>query len=288
MNHILYLTDFSESAENAFPIALDFASKTGAELHVLHALDTARQYINLSMASTGDLGMPGVEPDIVMESINVHRKDAEQSLSELVERGADRGVSVSTVIGEGSMLEDMEAFCELNQPDLIILGTHGASGFKEAFIGSNAQKLVRNASVPVLTVSEKIKSWKSGCVVYASDFAEENLNATLPQLKLLADAFGSEVHLLYVNTPAYFEETEETLSRITQVQKKYGLDKAIVYIQNDFTVENGVLTYARKVGATSVAITTHGFKGLRKFFSDNVTETIVNHADLPVLCLPQD
>ena len=83
--------------------------------------------------------------------------------------------------------------------DFVVMGSHGASGAKELFVGSNAQKVLRDATVPVLIIKEKSK-WPVKNVVFASNF-EEDVIEPFRTVVNFADLNESNIHLLYVNVP---------------------------------------------------------------------------------------
>lgn len=288
MKNLLFLTDFSETAEKALDVAVSLAKQLGTGLHVMHSLNTSQQYINMSMSSTGDLGMPGIQPDIIMNAIKEQNERANTEMAKIAERLCNEGIEVNTVISEEDVTHDANDYIESNQIDLVVMGTHGASGFKEAFIGSNAQKMVRSCETPVLTISNKVEKFVPTKMVYASDFHEEEVNEKITSAKKFAVALGAELHLVFVNTPAYFEDTESTTNRLKKITKEFDLNPKHIAIYNDFTIEDGIIAYANSVNADMIAITTHGFKGIKKLLNDNITEALVNHAAKPVLSFTAD
>ncbi len=74
MKRILFPTDFSDAADNALKVAIDLARDTVSELFILHSLNSAQQYVDLSLSSAGDITMPGMQPEIVMEAIEEEKK----------------------------------------------------------------------------------------------------------------------------------------------------------------------------------------------------------------------
>lgn len=285
MKKILFPTDFSDASKNARRVAFQIAKRLNAQLVVLHSLNTAQQYINMSLSGGSDPMLPGFDPDIVINAIKEQSKGAQTKLNEIIEEGQQKGVEVKDRLSSGELFEDVVEVSNEEGVDMIVLGTHGASGFKEAFLGSNAQKIVRSATVPVLTVNEVVEDFDVHKIVYASDFLEEKVNELIPKFIDFAQLFNAELKLVYINSPAYFESTKDTLVRIGEVADKYGFKLDEVTIYNDFNIEDGIIHYARMIDGDMIAMATHGFKGLKKLISDNITETIVNHAKRPVLSI---
>ena len=117
---ILFATDFSEGSDVAAEVALAYARRLGAALHVLHV--------------TRD----GLEDQMA------------RALGEHVLRFA--GVPVTAVVESGSVAERTVRYAQTRGIDLIVLGTHGRTGFTRALLGSMAERVARTASCPVMTV----------------------------------------------------------------------------------------------------------------------------------------
>ena len=92
--------------------------------------------------------------------------------------------------------------------DLIVMGSHGTSGFQEMFIGSNAEKIVRSSEVPVLVIKNNHEKFEVSNFVFASDFQNDN-KKTYEQAINFATIFNSRIDLLMVNTASKFSTTKE-------------------------------------------------------------------------------
>jgi nucleotide-binding universal stress UspA family protein len=285
MKAIIYPTDFSDAANGALKMATQLANQSGATLHVIHSIDSVQRYVDMSLSSTGDPMIPGFEPELLMKMIEKQKEEAQKELNAIKLVLSDKNVSVETHLSSGELVDDINNLAEEINADLLVMGTHGSSGFEEAFVGSNAQKVVRQSRIPVLTVREVPEEFEVKTMVYASDFLEEEINRQIPRVKNFVDSLNAELHLLHVNTPAYFEQTDDTLERMENVAEEYEVGESMLYIYNDFNIEEGILNYSNLVGADLIVLVTHGFKGLKRLMSDNVTESVVNHAKLPVLSL---
>lgn len=283
MKNILILTDFSDAAKGAFSTAKYLAQKSNSVLHVMHTIDSVQKYVDMSLTTSGDPMIPGFEPELLMQVIEKQKEDAQTQLDEMKSELESDGLQVVLHLTSGNLIDDINETVQENNVDVLVMGTHGASGFREAFIGSNAQKVVRNCKVPVLTVREEVQDIDIDCMVFASDYLEFDINEQLPKVKEMAEDLDSELHLLYVNTPAYFEQSEDTINRMERVAEQYDLDDAMQYIYNDFNIDEGIMHYSDLVDADMIVLVTHGFKGLKRLISDHVSESVVNHSKTPVL-----
>ncbi|MEL7006960.1 MAG: universal stress protein, partial [Bacteroidota bacterium] len=91
--------------------------------------------------------------------------------------------------------------------DMIIMGTKGASGLKEMFVGSLAQKIVRLSHCPVLAVEQAPADFDLDHVVLASDMSFEGLNGFTKAINLMRQ-LDTKVHLVFINTPVTFTDTD--------------------------------------------------------------------------------
>jgi universal stress protein A len=141
---ILAPTDFSPASEKALKYALRFAEELGSEIVLLHILEQAGMPLTFE-----GLSIPA--PVAETESAG-----AEQSLKALAARARGRGVIRVTTAFRGGFAshEIVEAAKELDV-DLIVMATHGYTGWKHFCIGSTAERVVRAAPCPVLVVREK-------------------------------------------------------------------------------------------------------------------------------------
>ncbi len=136
IRRILFPTDFSQNAEYAFQYALTFAREFGAKLYVLHVIYFPPQ-------------MPEYDIGQVIDGLV---KNAEKSLKRLIEKTKDTEVIFHPEVRVGTEYGEISEFAEKEKIDLIVMGTHGRSGLAHAFLGSVAERVVRHASCPVLTV----------------------------------------------------------------------------------------------------------------------------------------
>lgn len=283
MKKILFPTDFSDAAQNAEDYAFELALQYNLELHFIHSIDVTKKYLNMSMMNSGDPSVPGFEPELILKTVEEEKKTANANLDKLKEKAEKQNITSQVKLSSGNMHEDVIQYAKEKEIDLIVMGTHGASGFHEAFIGSNAQKVVRLSPVPVLTIKEKPNDVKFENVVFASDFIEDEIIDLLPKVKDTASFLGSGLDVVYINTPTHFERTDVSLKRMMSALEKHDVSFSQCDVFNDFDIEDGIVNYANHRDADLIILITHGFSGLKKLFNDNITEAVVNSAKRPVL-----
>lgn len=270
MKKILVPTDFSEQAENALKVAVQLAKINDSEIYLLHMLELPLQEIDA-------LSTPSALPEAMF-----FMKLAEQKFEALLSKSYLKDIRVYDIVKNFPSFSSVIDTCHEHDVDLIVMGSHGASGLKEMFIGSNAEKVVRTSDIPVLVIKGKHDNFKVENFVFASDFKNDN-KKTYRQAIEFAQSLGAKIHLLMVNTANDFLSTSEAKNRIDNFTKNYDFKDYSVHIYNDESIESGVLNFSKEIGADLIGISTHGRQGISRFFSGSIGEDVVNHADLPVM-----
>lgn len=287
MNVILFPTDFSDCANEAKKVAFSLAKLFEAELRVVHVVsDTIFNWeseIHFSKAVDSFPLLPNI-PKVVTGKKNSNR--FLEAIENIKEEANKHGVKASVELLFGNASAKIIEESTKCKASLIVMGTNGASGFNEAFIGSVAQKITRHAKCPVLSLRKvREEGFKVEKLIYASDFSVESENNNLQVVKVLANYFNARIHLLYINSPHYFEETIDSVTRITKVAEEHELSNFQIEIYNHFTVEDGVLAYANSNDIDLIAVSNHQYGLLKSIVEYKTVEVLVNHADVPVLTL---
>ena len=162
------------------------------------------------------------------------------------------------------------------------MGSQGASGLQEMFIGSNTEKVVRKSNVPVLVIKKDVEEFSIEDIVFASDFNVES-KSTFQRVIDFAKLFDARIHLLYVNTIHNFNTSENIEKRISDFMKDFDLKNYTANIYNDISIEKGILSFGRNIDADLIALNTHGRSGLSKLFNGSIGEELANHALRPVI-----
>ena len=275
MKKILVPTDFSEEASYAYGFAHQLAQKSKSDLSLMNVIEYP------TGSSFNSMGIRGNHDP--MENIYIMKlmEATKGKMEELVASKDFTGITADYKITMGNPYRQIEEELGENPADLIIMGSRGATGAKETFLGSNAEKMIRNSSVPVLTLhaSTDINDVKD--IVFASDFEEED-SEIATHLSTLQEFFDAKLHLVKVNTPAYFAPTRYDKQRIEKFIEKYGLKNCTINIYNDEQEEIGIRHFAQDIDADLIAMATHGRKGFGHLLLGSVAEDVANRTSKPV------
>jgi nucleotide-binding universal stress UspA family protein len=273
MKKIIVPIDFSKHSEFALKAAASIAIKNGAEVMALHMLEMSDTLLTSSDSNE--------VPKIVY-----FMKLAEKRFKKFLEKDFLKDINVTPMIKQFKVFSEVNEVAKEHEADLIVMGSHGASGLKEFLVGSNTERVVRNSEIPVLVVKNDLETTDFKTIIFATDFDEEDIRSYLNASSMF-DKDGINMILLYINLPnENFRSTQEIESRVTNFLTKAdgNLDSiAKVAYQADYTVEQGVLNYANKIDADLIVISTHGRKGISHFFAGSIGEDIANHAIRPVM-----
>lgn len=270
MKKILVPTDFSDQAEYALKVAAQIAKNNNSEIVLLHMLELSHEG-NDGAVSGNDI------PEIIF-----FKNQAMAKFENLMNADYLDGLTVSEVTRFGKVYEGINGVAKKENADFIVMGSHGASGFHEMFIGSNAEKVVRSSEIPVLVIKNEMQQFKADNFVFASDFSDE-IKKPFKQLLEVASFFNSHLHLVMINTPNSFKPTLIAENIMADFMRDVNYSKYSLHIYNDVNVEKGILNFANRVKADLIGMCTHGRTGFAHFFNGSISEDLVNHAIRPVV-----
>ncbi len=275
MNKILIPFDFSESAENALDFGLQLAEKSSAKevllLNVIeHPSESRLKYMGVTPADP-------LQNVYFTELIQVTKEKLEEKIENL-----DSGsIKVKYKIQLGSPYNTLVAEVSEEDVDLVIMGTEGAEGLDELFVGSNSEKVVRNAKCPVITIREPAKVEDINSIVFASNFHELKYSF-VDRIKELQNMMGATLKIVKINTPAAFTTQRHDLKQMNEFVKNYDIQDYTIEIYNYTNEEDGIVYYAEDVDADMVALGTSQRTGFDHFLLGSIAEDVVNHSKRPV------
>ncbi len=262
---ILFTTDGSDCAEAARPLAERLADEAGATLHVLR----------VEIVASGGIRFPALDPppDVV----------------------TGRTVEATRVFSSAEY--PILAYVDEIEADLVVMGTHGRSGFGRAILGSTAEAVLRRASCPVLTVGSGAVVRDVGPVLVPVAF-ESGSDTALETAAAFADAWASRLVALHVvepfDLPMPYMMTLAALDRTADVAAaRSTLERwAEAHASGDVTtrvvegyVAPNITGLAEETDAQLIVQASHGRRGVGRWLLGSVAEAVVRTAPCPVLTL---
>jgi len=273
MKKILVPLDFSDCANAAAEYAIILAQKTSAEIHFLHLQFTPVNWVKLSKEKERKY------PD-TLKSIGQSKLELNKWVKKAQAKGLRAEYSLIFDTGQEQLLRHLQN----HNYDLLVLGSHGAKGIQEKVIGSNAQHILRNATVPVLIIKEPVTNPIQN-ILFVSDFTDVSKDS-FHTITHFADVLDAHIDLLFVNTPTKFKESKETSQNMDNVMEHCNRDESCTRnVINASSVEAGIASFSGENPINLIAICTHGKSSLRQIFSPSIAEKIANHINLPLLSI---
>ncbi len=283
--NILVPIDFSSRSYAALKTAADIAHQCDGKITLLHIIDVPESQELEYRKALDILDDDGETSKREMPLILFTMKETKRQLREAREK-YPKITFIEKVVFD-RVHRQIYSVVEESDVDLIAMGSSGASGLGEVFIGSNTQKVIRNANCPVLVIKDDEGNFNPRNIVFASDFSETGGRAAelFPIFKTL---YGSTIHFLNIVTPSTFEATPTTQKRIREFGKQTNLEDYTINIFNYYTEEEGILTFAEENKADMIMLGTHGRKGFSRFMMGSIAENVANHSQIPVFVFRQD
>lgn len=272
MKKILVPTDFSEQAENALKVAAQLAKRYNGEIYILHLIELPADMTNpVGETRSNDL------PEALF-----FMKLAKKKFDDLLSRPYLKDLKVHDTVEINKAFEGIMETSKKYDCDFIVMGSQGATGLKEMFIGSNTEKVVRTSEIPVLVIKNEHPEFKINQFVFATNL-EITGKEILEKVVNFADLTGAKLHLVYINTANEFITSNETDQKLKKCLEGMDFNNFEFHVYNDESVETGILNFTKKLNADLIGIATHGRKGLSHFFNGSISEDLVNHARSPVI-----
>ena len=275
MKKILVSTDFSQQAKNALEFACGIAKKTGASVHLINVVEHPA-YNTFNASGEGSLD-GGFDELYVIQLIKRNR----DLLHQIVKDEVYKEFNIVPHLRVGSEFHNIAEVISEESADLMIIGISNLSGMEEILIGSNAEKIVRLAHCPVITLRKPIEANAINDIVFASNFTGDE-KPLVDRLKQLQEVFGAKLHLVKVNTPSNFETTRAIRQRIIHFVKLYDISNYTINIYSDVLQEDGIIYFSEDIKADMIAMATHGRTGLMHLIFGSIAEDVLNHAKRPV------
>ncbi len=276
MKTILVPTDFSRLANAALDVAISIAAKVDGHVNLLHVIEGAH---GDSFNVEGQVGSINWENRLFeLRLIEASRS----KLFKLVDQLKAKGISVTPILRLGDPYHGMQTVIDKQGADLIVMGTNGSAGLRQLTIGSNTEKVVRRSHCPVLAIPSQQKKNTFKNIVYATMMRDEEENV-VEVLKNTQETFGSEIHIVRINTPMLFEPDHLAMKKMSEFAKKMKLKNYTLNSFNDLTEETGITRFAEALDADLIVMGTHSRTALAHLLSSSIAEVVVNHSRIPVL-----
>jgi nucleotide-binding universal stress UspA family protein len=266
MKKILVPCDFSKPAINAYQFALDIAAQSNGTIHLLHVIELPVMYDTVLMPVL----------NFEQELMNDLKMNAAMQFKKITSKYKSEGIKIVVTIQFGPISLMLQDYIKKESIDLVLMGSHGASGAHEFFVGSNAEKMVRNSPVPVLVMKDHYKGPIKN-IVFPNAMDTENQEELTMKIKALQNFFKAHLHLVWINTPLNFTSDSITNARFDAFAKRFMLRDYTISIFNQTDVERGIVEFTNSIKGDLIAMGTHSRRGISHLINGSLAEDVVNH-----------
>lgn len=266
VNKILLGIDLSETSLNALRIAVAVATRNKASLELINVSENIHRISNRRTVHPSDFANPEV-------------------LSALESSLSQDNIATNLVQVKGNVVEEILSHAATIGADLIVIGTHGASGMREGYMGSNAYRIIKYASCPVLAIPPKCKVASFQKAMYPVLPLGESWDSFDIACKLLAE--GGELDVLGLTTLKMQRQTgvlDDLVQKITSNMQCPGINIKTTWAKGG-SVSEEIISFARNAAPDVVILTPVIDAIARADFIGPHTQRLLHTLRTPILCI---
>ncbi len=280
MKNVLLLTDFSDNAWNAIFTALKMHENINCHFYLLNTYEPSFANI-LGDKSKERLGViydslaknSSIELDKILHYMEVNHTNKNHTFEKL---------SISDDI-----VNAVQEICNEKDIDLIVMGTKGATGAKEIFMGSNTVELIKKVNhCPIFAVPSKHDFKDMDKILFPTEFTRPYTKYELKPLIELATVWNSEILICYVAQE--FSLLEEQVTNKEVLTKRLGkVAHSFHDVELQATVADSISSFAEEAMADIIVLINYEHTFIEKLTREAVVKKVGFHSKIPLLVLPQ-
>lgn len=274
MKKILFPTDFSEVATNAFVHALEFAKIVQGELILLHTFELPI-YDNQFFPENYN---------VIFDSLQLSQfdmfKDEIPKLHAIADERNLNHIKMSHRLMDGSLLYNIKKAIKEEKIDFIVMGTSGATGWEAFFLGTNTGNVLTAVDVPVLSVPLDAKFKKIETIGFTTRYRAKDKKALKDVLKI-AKKMNAKVRCLYVKT----NNSDVLDATIKHWEEEFKGEPVVFSIIPSDDVPDTILDFVLFKDIDVLAMLTYKRNFFVELFKPSLTQKFSNKLDIPVLAM---
>ena len=277
MKKILFPTDFSEAATNAFIHALEFAKIVNAELILLHTFEIPvydSQFFPENYAS--------IYSSIELAKFEMFKDEIPKLRTIAIERNLD-DIVIKHRLMDGDLIYNLKNAVEEDKIDFVIMGTSGVSDWTKFFTGSNTNSVISEVKVPVLCVPGNAKYSKIKIIGFTTRYREKD-KIELRKVLEIAKKTNAKVKSLYVKTSN--SDVEE--STIKEWEREFANDNVEFLVLPGDEVKDTILDFILYKDVDILTTITHKRSFLESIFDSGFTKKLAKEVSVPVLVMHEN
>ncbi|WP_304198053.1 universal stress protein [Flavobacterium alvei] len=274
MKKILFPTDFSETAENAFVHALEFAKIVNGELILLHSFELPVYDAQFFPENYGT-----VYDSLQLSQFDMF-KDEIPKLHAIADARNLNHIKMSHRLMDGNLLYNIKNAIKEENIDFIVMGTSGATGWEAFFLGTNTGNVLNAVDVPVLSIPLEAKFKKIETIGFTTRYRTKDKKALKEVLKI-AIKTNAKVKCLYVQT----NNSDVDASTIKEWEEDFQGEPVQFSIIPSEEVQDTIADFILFKGIDILAMLTYKRNFFVELFKPSLTQRFSNKLTIPVLAL---
>lgn len=277
MKKILFPTDFSDAATNAFVHALEFAKVVNAELILLHTFEIPvydSQFFPENYAS--------IYSSIELAKFEMFKDEIPKLRTIAAERNLE-DIVIKHRLMDGDLIYNLKNAVEEDQIDFVIMGTNSVSDWTKFFTGSNTESVISGVEVPVLCVPIDAKYKKVKTIGFTTRYREKDKKELKKVLKI-AKKTDAKVKSLYVKT-SNSDVTEETRK---EFEKEFAGENVEFLVLPSDDVKETILDFVLYKDIDILTTITHKRSFFESLFDSSFSKKIAKEVPIPILVMHED
>ncbi|MCB9360905.1 MAG: universal stress protein [Flavobacteriales bacterium] len=271
-NKILVPIDFSDQSLIALSQSYNLAKKIDAEIILLYVIEEVTPMIKRFYKE-----LEGIH-DAVLSNL--------KNLAE--EKSKESGLKIDVEITEGKIYSKIIEVAKKLDVTFIIMGTRGREGSK--FIGSNANKVVKTAPCPVITIKGKMHNQGCERIVLPLDLTKETRDK-VDQAIMFAKLFKAEIYIISILLTGKEDVVNKLKDQLVIVRQHIERENVqctaeiIKILKSEESLSNAVIKYAEKINADLIMIMTQQENEIKQLFIGSKAKEIIKNSEIPVLSI---
>ena len=277
MKKILFPTDFSEAATNAFVHALEFAKIVNAELILLHTFEIPvydSQFFPENYAS--------IYSSIELAKFEMFKDEIPKLRTIAMERKLE-DIVIKHRLMDGDLLYNLKNAVEEDNIDFVIMGTTGVSDWTKFFLGSNTSSVIAGVDVPVLCVPADAKFKKIKIIGFTTRYREKDKKELKKVLKI-AQKTNAKVKSLYVKT----SNSDVSDVTIKEWEKEFANENIEFLVLPSDEVKETILDFILFKDIDILTTIKHKRSFFESLFESSFTKKITKEVSIPVLIMHEN
>ncbi|MCJ7465951.1 MAG: universal stress protein [Maribacter sp.] len=276
MKNILIPTDFSRNAWKAIAYALQFFKNEKCTFYILHTYTPIFYRIDYMMGGPAFSAIPDMGVDIAQAGLD-------KTYLDIKLKYPNERHSFKLLSSFNTLTEEIQEVVQREKIDLIVMGTQGATGAKEIFLGTHTVNVIRKSKVPVIAVplGYRFKAIKS--IVFPTDYLSLYIKKDLQCLIDTAKMFQAELKIVHVIEDTKL--TDEQKAHKTALEKYFNsLDCSFEEVKGAY-MPNAVYEYIDKHHCGLLAMMNRDHSFLERLFIKQNIDAIGFHSKIPFLVM---